>query len=276
MNMEENQSKKKVNLVYVIIPVLLIVSIIELILLIKPNKQLKSNTIKPNYDEEIKLGDILFDSDYVSYDNTNSGLSSTTVQDAIDELYSAANTCTTNLGTCNSNLSTCQTDLAAAQTNMATYRDEICPGCVYSMHTRLKYNSNSSVANGTNNVLSSSEYTTDYTTLNSNYFLGHVIDANGYILSSYACGINNGTFFCLRGVDSSQSSLTYKPFYQEAVNRMNKAFPSCNATTSSSRASCTGGVYAEANSDGGVSVDGDDDYCYVGTDGSSYCCGGVC
>ena len=163
-------------------------------------------------------------------------------------------------------------DINTKATNLLTiYKDEICPGCVYRKSTTKKYNSNSSGADGTNNKLTSDEYTTDYTTLNSNYFLGHVIDSNGYILSSYACGINNGTFFCLRGVDSGQSSLTYKPFYQEAVNRMKKAFPGCNATAYGSDADCYDGVYAVAYSSGRVDVYGDDGYCIISTVGSFYC-----
>ena len=129
--------------------------------------------------------------------------------------------------------------------------------------TTTKYNSSARSANGTNNKLSSSEYTTDYTTLNSNYFFGHVIDSNGYILSSYACGINNGTFFCLRGFETMQTSLTYKPFYQEGVNIMNKAFPGCNANTSDSIAYCSGGVTARVDSDGSVYVYGDGGRCFV-------------
>ncbi len=197
--------------------------------------------------------EILFQSSQVSFDNTRANLTKSngdpveTVEEAIEALETMA------------------------QTTLVTYKDEICPGCVYSMHTTTKYNSNSSSANGTNNVLSSSEYTTDYTTLNSDYFLGHVIDGSGYILSSYACGINNGTFFCLRGVDTSQSSLTYKPFYQEGVNVLNKAFPGCNATTSGSDATCSGGVIAGVYSFGTVYVDDADGNCYVGSDGHSDC-----
>ena len=265
--MEENQSKKKIKIVYIIVSVLVIVSLVELVLLLNTNnKELQSSKEytkiqETNYNDDLKLGDstILFDSGNVSYDNTNSGLTSTNVKEAIDELYGTANTCVTNLATCNSSIQ--------------TYQESICPGCVYRKSTTMKYNSNVSSANGTNNKLSSSEYTTDYTTLNSNYFLGHVIDESGYILASYACGINNGTFFCLRGVDSDQSSLTYKPFYQEGVNRMNKAFPSCNATTSGSRAICYDGVRAYVYPAGDVYVqDGDVGYyCAMGYDGASLC-----
>ncbi len=247
---------------------------------------------------------IIFNSDEVGFDNTNANLTLNNVpvdnvQDAIDAIYTKVtgiqtqlNTCTgdlstaqtnystcssslstaqSNYSTCSSSLSTCQSNLTTVQNNMVTYRDEICPGCVYRKSTTDKYNSNARSANGTNNKLSSSEYTTDYTTLNSNSFLGHVIDGSGYILASYACGINNGTFFCLRGVDSDQSSLTYKPFYQEGVNRMNKAFPGCNATTSSSSATCYGGVGSYVNSNGNVGVYVDAGVCDVSGAGYSYC-----
>ena len=206
---------------------------------------------------------IIFASDEVGYDNTNTNLQINNVavdnvQDAIDAIYTK--------------VTGIQTQLVTAQSNMVTYRDEICPGCVYRKSTTTKSNSKASWANGTNNVLSSSEYTTDYTTLNSNYFLGHVIDSNGYILSSYACGINNGTFFCLRGVDSSQTSLTYKPFYQEGVNMMNKAFPGCNANTSGLNVRCSGGVNAYVSDVGEVYVYvGEGVGCDVSYYGTSYC-----
>ena len=245
------------NKLKLIIPftILVVIFIVELVIIFgSKSKELKINTntqsniknTSEKAEEETNLGDatIYFNSANVNYNNSNSGLTSNRVQNAVDELYGLAY-------------------------NMPIYKDEICPGCVYRKSTTTKYNSNSSGANGTNNKLSSSEYTTDYTTLNSNYFLGHVIDSNGYILSSYACGINNGTFFCLRGVDSDQTSLTYKPFYQEGVNIMNKAFPGCNANTSGSDAGCTDGVRAEVYSDGYVRVRTNFG-CYVG-DGNSEC-----
>lgn len=189
---------------------------------------------------------ILFASNEVSYDNTNSGMSATNVQDALDELYTKTS-------------------------KINIYKDLQCPGCVYRKSSTLKCNSNASRADGTNNKLTSSEYTTDYTTLNSNYFLGHVIDSNGYILSSYVCGINNGLLFCFRGVDSDQTSLTYKPFYYENVSWVNKAFPGCNATTSGPSVACYGEVEAHVYSDGSDSVDVGSSFCRVFTDGTSDC-----
>ena len=239
------KNRLKVIIPFVILVVMCIAGLV--IILDSNNNELKDNiNNNQNVEKESNLGDttVDYDSANVKYNNSSSGLTSTKVQNAIDEL-------------------------ASMTSNSTIYRDEICPGCVYRKSTTTKYNSNASGANGTNNKLSSSEYTTDYTTLNSNYFLGHVIDSNGYILSSYACGINNGTFFCLRGVDFDQTSLTYKPFYQEGVNIMNKAFPGCNANTSGSDASCTDGVRAEVYSDGYVRVRTNFG-CYVG-DGNSEC-----
>ena len=99
---------------------------------------------------------ILYNANQVGFDNSNTSLQSTDVQGALDELYTRAN-------------------------KINVYENIQCPGCVYRNSTTRKYNSNSRLADGTNNTLTSSEYTTDYTTLNSNHFLGHVIDANGNI-----------------------------------------------------------------------------------------------
>ena len=133
-----------------IISILSIVCVIELVLLIKSgNSELQGNNKETNrineinYDDEMKLGDVLFDSENVRYDNTTSGLSSTNVKAAIDELYTASNTCVTNLGTCNSNYSTCnsnlstcnsqkstcQSNLSTCQTNLATAQAQIPPTC---------------------------------------------------------------------------------------------------------------------------------------------------
>lgn len=97
---------------------------------------------------------IIFDSDEVGYDNTVSGLQINNVavdnvQDVIDAIYTKVtgiqtqlNTCTgdlstaqTNYSICSGSLSTCQSNLIMAQNNMVTYRDEICPGCVYRKNT---------------------------------------------------------------------------------------------------------------------------------------------
>ena len=182
--------------------------------------------------------------------STSVAYKTTTVKAALDELYEKSE-------------------------KMNTYKEMVCPGCVYRASTAIKFNINSTNVSKTdeNSKLSSSEYTTDYTTLNSNYFLGHVIDGVGHILSSYACGINNGTFFCLRGVDSSQSSLTYKPFYQENVNIMNKVFSGCNATTSSSNVYCSGDVLDGVNvfASGTVYVSSGSSRCAVLSGGDSRC-----
>ena len=177
---------------------------------------------------------------------TNNGQS--TVQGAIDDLYNGYQ-------------------------KKEIYINEMCPGCVYRKDTTKKYNVNSGSSYKTdeNTRLLPSEYTTDYATLNSNHFLGHVIDENGYILSSYACGINNGIFFCLKGVDSSQTSLTYKPFYQEAVNRVNKAIPECNASTSDSYTGCSYEVAVTINSNGIVNVRESGMACIVQFNGESKC-----
>ena len=96
--MIENQVNKKHKIVYIIIPVLIVISVVGLILLLNTNNhELKSNsnseikTNEPNYDEEVALGDILFNSNQVAYSGSSSGISANTVKNAIDELYYAIN-----------------------------------------------------------------------------------------------------------------------------------------------------------------------------------------
>ena len=74
--------KKKL---YIIIPIVLI--LILLVVFIVPKNGLNYN--KPHNDEDSILADapIYFSSSRVAYDNTNSGISSNTIQSAIDEVY---------------------------------------------------------------------------------------------------------------------------------------------------------------------------------------------
>ena len=87
--MKEYVKKNKV----LVVGIIALVIVLSLVIIInttskKLNKDNEyNNSYKPNYDEELNLGDILFNSTNVNYDNTNSGLSSTTVKEAIDELY---------------------------------------------------------------------------------------------------------------------------------------------------------------------------------------------
>ena len=96
--MKDKSSNKKKKIIYILFPIFVLATIVELVLLLNPsnsNKELKQNSnngiksIKePNYEEDITLGDILYNSTDVRYDNSNSGLSSTNVK---DELYEKAN-----------------------------------------------------------------------------------------------------------------------------------------------------------------------------------------
>ena len=140
-----------------------------------------------------------------------------------------------------------------------------CPGpqCVYT-------ESENSIGQQISGTLGT-DYKTSYGDYE-NYFLGHILNNNGVIEESYACGINNGTVFCLRGGAGSEYSLADKPIYTDNVGRLNTAYPTCNATTSSVYAFCGGPIGGFADPYGGVTVS-DDNYggCSVGSDGYSHC-----
>ena len=92
----------------------------------------------------------------------------------------------------------------------------------------------------------------------------------------FVCGIEEGTFFCLRGFAADESSLTYKPFYQENINKLNKVFPGCNATISQASVSCYGrfsAIRAIAADEGYVylGTTTPNHFCYVYSNGVSYC-----
>ena len=66
---------------------------------------------------------IIYNSNQVGYDNTASGVSSTNVQGAIDELYTRADTLNTDITTCQSNYTTCNTNLTEIQSKWVNPND---------------------------------------------------------------------------------------------------------------------------------------------------------
>ena len=121
-------------------------------------------------------------------------------------------------------------------------------------------------ASGNNKL---TDYYEDYSKLieekEKNYFLGHIIDNNNYIIKSYACGIENNKAFCLeRTSDGSK--------YSSNVDILNSVFPSCNVSASSSDSNCAGTtVEAYAHLDGTVNVYSGSSVCSAGNIGVSAC-----
>ena len=189
---------------------------------------------------------ILYQSNQIGYDNTNSGFKDssgnniTDVDTALEELYTLANSSSEcKYGYVKTNETTDEYTCVSKYTMAA-----MCPGCVFAKYTSDHYIQ----GKGTPNTLSDVTTTTDYTTLNSNYFLGHVLE-NGYIKRSFACGIENGQAFCLEGYDTSK--------YSNNVDILNHFFSGCNASSSGSYGSCYGSslYYAYANPNGSVNID---------------------
>lgn len=68
-----------------------------------------------------------------------------------------------------------------------------CPGpkCVYAVYDNNKnYGENGDML---------ANYETDYTQLNSDYFLGHILNDNGKIIRAFACILKDGMPICLEG-----------------------------------------------------------------------------
>ena len=98
--------------------------------------------------------------------------------------------------------------------------------------------------------------TDDYTTLIGEgghpYFLGLIESTTtpGTIERAFACGVENGTLFCLEGYDTSKWSADAN------VGVLNTIFPSCNASASNSLAECNGwDVSASGSNTGNVGVE---------------------
>jgi len=121
-----------------------------------------------------------------------------------------------------------------------------CPGCVFAYYTDYKWIKGSGYgeneSSGNNKLTNPNEdYFEDYTELNKSYFLGHVLDDNGYIIENYACGIEDDKPFCLEGKHASK--------YSSNIEVLNSIFSSC------SDGSCVGtDVIGTASPSGGANV----------------------
>lgn len=139
-----------------------------------------------------------------------------------------------------------------------------CPDCVFRLSDESRYIDGIDV-NDENAVtsLEESEYTNDYLTLNSNYFLGHILDENK-IQRSFVCGIKDSKPFCLEGYNGSA--------YQKNVEILNSVYPNCNASASASGSSCISSMLGtDANAYGSVTIHEGESGCSVSSDGNSSC-----
>ena len=143
-----------------------------------------------------------------------------------------------------------------------------CPGCVFAWYTgsEMKWIKGSGYgeneASGNNKL---TNYTEDYTTLEKNYFFGHVIDNNNYIIKSYACGIDNNKAFCIQS--SSDGSK-----YSSNVDILNELFEGCNASSSNNYSLCMGTpITGYSNINGNVNVSTSGFFCSVIDSGKSEC-----
>ena len=134
-----------------------------------------------------------------------------------------------------------------------------CPGCNKYVYTTSTLTIGTSTAPET--------ATDDYTTLTDHpYFLGLITnESTGVIERAFACGIENGTAFCLEGGTTK--------YAEPNIGILNTVFPGCNADSSNYDAYCIGssvnataysnGYMGVANDVGGCSSYNDTAYCEV-------------
>lgn len=147
--------------------------------------------------------------------------------------------------------------------------DSMCPGCVFTKYDIS--NSHYLDGKGSPNTLTDVTTTTDYTTLNSDYFLGHILE-NGVIKRSFVCGIEESGAFCLEGFLYEEKINSAK--YKRNVDILKHFYPNCDANYDSSSALCDGKdiLHAYSFSEGNVNIYKTNSiYCGVGYDGKSGC-----
>ena len=155
-------------------------------------------------------------------------------------------------------------------------------GTIYRWSTEIWYNEGTTASGETATDISSktlgTDYVTDPSTLNKNYYLKHTV-ANNIITKSYVCFVYDSVERCLKGFDTSAfaDNTSIVQDYQTAAGLNTVSSPSSSnpgCKFSSSDSSCSGGgfyrVYARSYGDVGVSGSSSE-YCIVYDYGISTC-----
>ena len=130
-----------------------------------------------------------------------------------------------------------------------------CPRCVFAWITSTKLLSTESTSGAPISMrsLQETEYVTDYTELEKNYFLGFVIDDDNIIKKIYSCGIEDNKAFCLRGGINEQNS-EQKSVYNLNMSTLNSIYESNCELGNGEAYNCTGTGMANAAPNGNTNV----------------------
>lgn len=124
-----------------------------------------------------------------------------------------------------------------------------CPGCVFAYYTSIKYIKGTE--GKTDNQIKIDDIenkTRDYTTLNRNAFLGHILDSEGKIERAFACGIYNDKPFCIEGTkdgskyEENRLLITSEELWNDTCSGPNGVLY------------CPGAVHARIAQDGTVNI----------------------
>ena len=152
-----------------------------------------------------------------------------------------------------------------------------CPGCkfVY-IETDYSYGGTDNNSTDVSTLAEEATITSDYRTLNKNFFLGFTETEYGTIDRAFACGINvenNNSVFCLEGAlkdSEGGDEATRAAVFSRNVGILNTHFPGCNADASESSVSCYSSVDAYAEEGGYVYVTNHGG-CYADENGTLSC-----
>ena len=151
---------------------------------------------------------------------------------------------------------------------------ESCPGCKF-MYAGNEYEYGGASNQSATSVLNLTGVTTDYRTLNRNYFIGFTETGDGKIDRAFACGIkseapNNGEAFCVEGSTSgsvySGNNTFLRTFYGLYSSTNNHG-----CTDYGDSIVCGGDVEVTAYDDGYASVSNLGSGCSVDSDNTLFC-----
>ena len=181
----------------------------------------------------------------VTYDNTTSGLQSTTVQGALDELTAKAQ-------------------------GIAPKMSDMCPGCKYIYTTtEFQYGSGATALSSTLQSQLKDNWEDVITGSGKKYFFGVKVNASNVVEKAYACGIKDGVPFCIEGRKTADMTTDIYNANMALLNSVSLYNNGCHDY--GSYVTCYGSVGADADSNGNVYVSDDSGSCYAYDFGDAGC-----
>ena len=166
------------------------------------------------------------------------------------------------LPTAQVNVSNLGITLQYSQDSNAGGNPVVAPSYIYYVGANPKYPGDTLTINNTNTF---DNYSDAIRKWGDPFFTAHIVNGSNEITESYVGFVKDGEVYYLKGGDSGAA-------YTLNKSTLDEAFGSENCTDNTSSYSCTFGLQSfSANNNGYLRAHKAQEYCYVFSDGESYC-----